>query len=81
MISSRSTTDTDPKSFRIVALSDRQPWERESEIVNLESRLADGYLRIESAISRGEDVRVWEEFWVSLLHSYERLCDDMEQAA
>ncbi|MDQ3539174.1 MAG: hypothetical protein M3440_00665 [Chloroflexota bacterium] len=81
MISTSNATNTDARSFRVVEMTDRLPAPRGTDIANLESRLADGYQRIESAISRGEDVRVWEDFWISLLHSYEELCDDMEQAA
>ncbi len=65
----------------VVEMTDHYPVPHADEITTLERRLADGYQRIESAISRGEDVRVWEDFWISLLHSYEHMCDDLQQAA
>lgn len=65
----------------VIEISDRCPSGSGDEKRILESRLADGYSRIESAIARGEDVQVWEDFWISLLHSYEDLCDGMRQAA
>lgn len=77
----RNVEAPDVGSSRIVEISDHYPVPRTETIAILESRLADGYQRIESAITRGEDVRVWEDFWISLLHSYENLCDGMEQAA
>ena len=38
---------------------------------SLESRLEDGYRRIEQAHARGEDITAWEEFWIDLLKQYE----------
>ena len=38
---------------------------------SLESRLEDGYARIEQARARGEDVSSWEDFWIALLKQYE----------
>lgn len=73
--------NTSAGSLRIVEKPEQLPAAREARMEILESRLADGYQRIESALSRGEDVQVWEEFWISLLRSYEQLCDEMEQAA
>lgn len=81
MVSIRNVSPFNSGSLRVVEIPDLRSEIRETQVENLESRLADGYQRIESALSRGEDVQVWEEFWISLLHSYERLCDDMEQAA
>ena len=43
-------------------------------------RLDDGYVRIEQAIVTGEDVRAWEEFWISLLADYESLSDQLRAA-
>lgn len=42
----------------------------------LTQRLSDGWERIESAISRDEDVVAWESFWIDLLHQYEQVCDE-----
>lgn len=81
MIFPRNASNVDAGSSRVVEMTDHLLAKRETEVANFENRLADGYQRIESAMSRGEDVRVWEEFWISLLHSYEALCDDLEQAA
>lgn len=50
-------------------------------IASIESRLADGYQRIEAAKGAGADTRVWEDYWISLLHSYEDLCDGLPRAA
>lgn len=38
-------------------------------------RLDDGWDKIEGAQARGEDAEAWEEFWISLLHEYERMHD------
>lgn len=81
MIATRNVSSADAGSVRVVDMTDRLLAQGGTEIANLERRLADGYQRIESAISRGEDVQVWEAFWISLLHSYEELCDDVRQAA
>jgi len=81
MAGARNGTGPVPESFPIVELPDRFSLAGGEEKRILESRLTDGYSRIESAIARGEDVQVWEDFWISLLHSYEDLCDGMRQAA
>lgn len=47
----------------------------------LERRLEDGYTRIEDARLHGQDVSVWEEFWIDLLHQYEAAVDDFPEAA
>lgn len=49
---------------------------RPETIDTLESRLDDGFRRIDIARSRGEDVAAWEDFWIELLHRYESLCDE-----
>ena len=46
----------------------------------LARRLDDGYLRIEQAIVTGEDVRAWEDFWITLLADYESLSDGLNAA-
>lgn len=48
---------------------------------SLESRLEDGYLRIEQARARGEDVMSWEEFWIGLLKQYELAAMPLPEAA
>jgi len=45
----------------------------------LESRLDDGYRRIDQALHAGEDVRAWEDFWIRLLHEYEAVCDERHE--
>jgi hypothetical protein len=47
----------------------------------LESRLEDGYRRIDEAILGGTDVTEWETFWIRLLHEYEGVCRELEEAA
>ena len=54
---------------------------RPDTVDTLESRLDDGFRRIEIARSRGEDVAAWEDFWIELLHRYESLCDQDRVAA
>lgn len=81
MVATRPRSGPVPSLLPVVEISDRYSSASGDEKRILESRLADGYSRIESAIARGEDVRVWEDFWISLLHSYEDLCDGIQQAA
>lgn len=52
---------------------------RRSEI--LVRRLEDGYRRIDQAIAAGSDVSAWETFWIDLLHEYEAVCDELQEAA
>lgn len=47
----------------------------------LRARLDDGYRRIEEAELAGADVEEWETFWFKLLHEYEDVCRDLDQAA
>ncbi len=47
----------------------------------LRGRLDDGYRRIEEAELAGADVVEWEAFWFKLLHEYEDVCRELEQAA
>jgi hypothetical protein len=54
---------------------------KRSESDVLRRRLDAGYERIELAKRSGVDTRTWEEFWVNLLHEYEAVCDELEQAA
>ena len=44
-------------------------------------RLDDGYRRIEEAELAGADVAEWEGFWFKLLHEYEDICRELDQAA
>ena len=44
-------------------------------------RLDDGYRRIEEAELAGADVSEWETFWFKLLHEYEDICRELDQAA
>jgi hypothetical protein len=54
---------------------------RESKRVSLESRLADGYSRIDEALLAGSDVAQWESFWIKLLREYEDVCRELDIAA
>jgi hypothetical protein len=47
----------------------------------LERRLAEGYVKIEEALARGQDVSTWERFWIELLHEYEEVCNQLSAAA
>ncbi|HEX5497990.1 MAG TPA: hypothetical protein VFX03_02145 [Thermomicrobiales bacterium] len=47
----------------------------------LERRLDDGYQRIDAALSDGQDVARWEDFWVGLLREYEALVGRSDRAA
>jgi len=47
----------------------------------LEQRLDDGYRRIENGQRLGADVTLWEDFWIDLLHQYERIAEQMEDEA
>ena len=57
------------------------PADRSARIATIERRLADGYWRIDAAQGSGEDTGVWEDYWITLLHSYEALCDGVDLAA
>jgi transposase len=54
---------------------------KRSEADVLRQRLESGYERIELARQSGIDTRTWEDFWVNLLHEYEAVCDELDQAA
>ena len=54
---------------------------KRSEADVLRDRLAAGYERIELAKRSGVDTQTWEEVWVHLLHEYEAVCDELDQAA
>lgn len=47
----------------------------------LRGRLDDGFRRIEEAELAGADVAEWEAFWFKLLHEYEDVCRELDQAA
>ena len=59
----------------------RQPVAEDLRTRLLESRLEDGYRRIEQALARGEDVGDWEVFWIDLLRQYEAAVLDLPDAA
>lgn len=46
----------------------------------LKARLEAGYERIDVARQKGVDTRAWTDFWITLLHEYETVCDELEQA-
>lgn len=54
---------------------------RETRRSSLESRLADGYARIDEALLAGTDVTQWESFWIKLLREYEDVCRELDVAA
>ncbi|CAN5595783.1 hypothetical protein BH23CHL4_BH23CHL4_29380 [soil metagenome] len=53
----------------------------EDHRASLERRLYEGYVRIEEALEAGQDVTSWERFWIELLHQYEVVCTQLQQAA
>jgi hypothetical protein len=63
------------------ARSNRPGTSTDPRTKSLESRLEDGYGRIEQAHARGEDVTAWEEFWIELLHEYEASALELQEAA
>ena len=52
---------------------------REAHRDSLYQRLEQGYERIERGLADGSDVSTWEDFWVSLLHEYEQVCDEIQR--
>lgn len=67
---------TTKKRAPVVDISGLQ--ERRSALLG---RLDDGYRRIEEAELAGADVAEWEAFWFKLLHEYEDICRELDQAA
>lgn len=65
----------------IAALNTPQPDRNalEEHRDSLYHRLEQGYERIEQGVATGGDVATWEDFWVSLLHEYERVCDELQR--
>lgn len=53
--------------------------ELEMERDRLVARLEEGERQIESARAHGRDVARWEDFWINLLHGYERICDRLQR--
>ena len=68
----------EPVDFRSSSL---QVADLDSRRRTLESRLEDGYHRIDQAVLTGADVTEWESFWVRLLGEYEEVCRELEPAA
>ena len=52
-----------------------------SQTETLERRLVEGERQIAMAESRGEDTNRLVDFWIDLLHQYERSVDAFAQAA
>lgn len=52
----------------------------ETEREQLERRLTEGYVKIEAALIKGQDVDSWERFWIELLHEYEVVCSQLDAA-
>ncbi len=65
---------------RIQPIADAGP-ELAARAEILETRLDDGYRRIEEAIVSGDDVATWETYWFELLDEYESLFDQQREAA
>jgi thymidylate kinase len=43
----------------------------------LYENLEKGYDRISKGLVEGKDVTEWEEFWVTLLKEYQRVCEEL----
>ncbi len=63
------------------ALTRLEPGRIEPRRETLRQRLEDGYGRIDQALADGADVAAWESFWIELLHEYESICDEYQNAA
>ncbi len=50
--------------------------EKRSEFVE---RLDIGAAKIEEARAQGKDVSSWEDYWISLLHQYEQVCNKLRE--
>jgi len=46
-----------------------------AELVRIESRLEDGYRKINDAAESGREALRWEDLWLQLLDDYERIYD------
>ncbi len=53
--------------------------ELEGQRDTLYQRLEQGYQRIERGLADGKDMTNWEDLWVSLLHEYEQVCDELQR--
>jgi hypothetical protein len=42
-------------------------------------RLNTGAAKIEEARDQGQDVSLWEDYWIQLLHRYEAVCDTIRE--
>lgn len=40
-------------------------------------RLDRGAARIQDARNQGKNVDAWEDYWISLLRTYEKVCDEL----
>ncbi len=65
----------------VSAMTSRTGSISDPRVRSLESRLEDGYVRIEQARERGEDVSAWEDFWIGLLRQYESTTLSLPDAA
>lgn len=45
---------------------------------SLYQRLENGYQKIEQALGDGKDIIGLEDFWLTLLNEYERVCDELQ---
>lgn len=53
--------------------------ELKAERDNLVARLDEGERQIEAAKALSRDIARWEDFWINLLHRYERVCDRLQE--
>lgn len=42
-------------------------------------RLDDGAVKIEEAQTQGQDVTLWENYWIQLLRQYEAICTKLRE--
>ena len=78
----RGSIDSKRQPIQMLQRSEDRSVNSDAELLEtLESRLADGYTRIEAARQLGQDVTAWEAFWIQLLHQYEAAVDDFPEAA
>jgi hypothetical protein len=42
-------------------------------------RLDDGAVKIEEARKQGQDVTLWENYWIQLLRQYEAVCSKLRE--
>lgn len=58
-----------------IAVRDVEREQLMAELVRIESRLEDGYRKINEAAEAGRESTRWEDLWLQLLEEYERIYD------